>query len=421
MAIKDIQRRQAEVGRIRIGNSEDTGRTNKHGAPIRRPAKLEAFRFTSPSKTLIEQVAAVYGGTPAQWQPQGGGAPQWEVYTTADSLPVVVPPNAVSQWYETWAGGMCVLRCDGEREVLRDRPCQCPADPGDRRCKPTTRVSLMLDGQPGAGLWRLETHGYYAATELPAMAELLALAGGYVAGRLELDERSARREKADGTGVETRRWMVPVLHVDATPGELLALAGGGRESVGSNGSRPALEAPSPDFYALANEARSVETVRALWAQAARSGRLDDRLKGHLNARAADLTPEQPEASADVTPKIWGDVDWLDLIAHAGDVTALRTLWDQMNAVAPPDPALKQAWWARKKELETAPPDDFVPSEPEPDRDDEWTRVLSLAGERGWTTSQTSALMRETIGKDAGAATGWDFRRFADAINEGTVG
>lgn len=378
MPIKDIQRRQTQVGRIRAGYSVETGKKDRHGNPVRRPAKLEVFRFTSPSKALIEQVAGIYGGDPAEWEPQGGGAKQWEVYTKAESLPVVVPPNSVSQWYEAWAGGACIRRCDGAREMLKDQPCQCLPEPAERLCNPTTRIALMLADVPGIGVWTLESHGYYAATELPAVAELLAAAGGYVPARLELEERSARRPKASGEGMETRRWMVPVLHVDARPAELLALTGA---------------AP-----AAAIEAAPMPAIMAI---------PDDEL-------------------ASVVPEL------LLMIEAAADIDSLRDVWKGLGDSgikldADKKEQVSKAFWTKSKQLsgrdqtelgtEATPPD---VQETEPNREETWTKILRLAGERGWNVPVTSQRFRDETGKDVTDADGWAMQLFLDAMVAGEV-
>ena len=399
MPIRDIQRRQTQVGKIRIGETKDTGKKDKSGRPIMRPVKLEKFRFTSPSKALIEQVAEIYGGTPTEWDPQGGGARQWEVYTAAESLPVVVPPNSVSQWYESWAGGACVRRCDGQREMLSDQLCQCSPDPAERLCKPTTRIALMLADVQGIGVWALESHGYYAATELPAVAELLAAAGGYVAGRLELEERSARRPK-DGGGMETRRWMVPVLHVDAKPAELLALT--------SATTAPAIEAAqTPALTAAEHQVGDQVTVGGL---------------------TLTKVSEDPFSSADQLAHVVAEV--LRMIEAAADIDALRDVWKGLAGSGIKLPAdtkdkVSQAFWARQKVLNGRAPEsdgEAVNSDPEvePDREATWAKVLGLAGKRGWNTADTSKRFREAMGKEVHEATGWDMSMFLDAVSAGEI-
>jgi hypothetical protein len=212
----DLQRRLAEIGRIRIGASEATsgGRS--------RPKKLESFRITSRDKSRLDPIAAKYGGTVQQWESQ------WEVYTETNELPVMlIPGQTLSAWYEMWSGGGCVRRCDGQHEVLSDGPCLCPAA-DERRdlaangkaCKPTTRLSVLLPDVPGIGCWRLETHGYYAAVELAGAAELLERAtaqGVLLPARLRLDQREVKR------GGQTRRFAVPMLEVDVAPAEMIEL------------------------------------------------------------------------------------------------------------------------------------------------------------------------------------------------------
>ncbi len=232
--IIDIQRRLAEVGRIRLGEQVTT-RSGKKA-----PSKLTRFRFTSPSATLIDQAATLYGGTPKDWAAPSG--PQREVVTEAMSIPVLIPPGemAFSQWYETWSGGGCQKRCDGRFDIQRDKACDC--DPDNRECKPTTRVSLVLPEMPGVGLWRVETKGYYAAVELGATVELLqSLAPGrLVPGRLRLDPRTVKRVGADGKP-QTRNYVVPVLDIEGT----MAALGSRETPVAIEGPAPAGLTPVP--------------------------------------------------------------------------------------------------------------------------------------------------------------------------------
>lgn len=212
MPIIDIQRRLAPAGRIRIGEQVPTsnGKT--------RPSKLSAFRFTSSNKRAIEGVAGLYGGEPHLWE----GAPtegQWEVYTEASEIPVVVPPERMSfsQFYETWSGGGCKRRCDGQWDTVNEAPCVC--DPENRECKPHTRLSVMLARLTGIGLWRLDTSGYYASEELGGSFEIAdmlsqSLGRSVLPGILRLEQRVTKR---DG---KTNKFAVPVLDFDVDMGAL---------------------------------------------------------------------------------------------------------------------------------------------------------------------------------------------------------
>lgn len=219
MTIIDLQRRLAEIGRIRIGQQVATsgGRS--------RPAKLETFRLTSADQVRIQAAANVFGGTPRQWDAPAGR--QWEVVTEAASMDVIVPPSdmAFSQWYEQWSAGGCQRRCDGQYESISEGPCVC--DPERRDCAIHTRLSVLLATLPGLGVWRIDTSGYYAAVELNGAVEVIRLAAGrgqMLPARLRLEQRVVKRQE-NGKPV-TRRFAVPVLDIDVSPTQLLSGGGG---------------------------------------------------------------------------------------------------------------------------------------------------------------------------------------------------
>src|SRR6266849_1493437 len=229
MPIIDLQRRIAEIGRIRIGQQVPTanGKT--------RPEKLETFRLTSPDKIRIEQASQLFGGNPCQWL--APAAQPWEVITTATALDVIVPPSdiAFSQWYELWSAGGCQRRCDGHNESISEGRCLC--DPENRECDIHTRLSVLLKDLPGLGVWRVDTQGYYAAVELQGAVEVIQIAAGrgqMLPARLRLEQRAVKRP-----GEQTRRFAVPVLDIEMSPGQLLTPAA---ES-------PAIEAPAVDSTA----------------------------------------------------------------------------------------------------------------------------------------------------------------------------
>lgn len=289
MPILGLQQRIRELGRIRIGQvvKGANGKT--------RPEKLDRFRLTSASRELLEKVAALYGGEVADWTPANGGPAQWEVVTEAKRLPILVPPQPVSQYYELWSGGGCQRRCDGERELLTDRPCLCDPDPSERVCKPTTRLNVVLRDVEGLGVWRLETHGYYAAVELPGVAELLAQAGGYITGHLGLEQRTAKR---DG---KTRTWMVPIIEVDVTPTALMAGAAGPAGLIGSApAALPAAAGLDAELLRAISMASSVDDLRELYHKARKAGtKWTPEVETAFSSRVAALRQqEQPVASSE---------------------------------------------------------------------------------------------------------------------------
>ena len=208
MAILDLQRRQRELGRIRMGDKGGRGQ----------PQKLNHFRLTSSSMPLLHHASVLWGGEVKKWE----GSPsegQFELYTETDTLPIVIPPGPepVSQWYEQWSAGGATHRCDGVTNNITDTPCSC--DPDKRACKATTRASVMLPDLPDVGVWRLESHGINAAYELPGTIEVIQMAsarGRFLTGRLRIEHRTSKKAG------QTRKYIVPVIDLDVTVSALMS-------------------------------------------------------------------------------------------------------------------------------------------------------------------------------------------------------
>lgn len=332
MPILDLQRRMRQLGEIRLGHVVPTrnGKT--------RPAKLDKFRFTSPSREILTEVAALYGGEVKPWTPANGGPAEFEVYSQANRLPVLIPPkDAVSQWYELYAGSKCQRRCDGVTEHKSDRPCMC--DPDDRECAMTTRVNVMLRDVPALGQWLLISKGYYAAVTLPPAAELLSQAGGYVAGWLGMEEKTAIVKD------QLARFKVPTLDVEITPAALMAgQITGGPTAVASGPERVAITTGRPDYAALAAEAKTPADVRALYEQAVERREMDEALAKTLTARATALgaAPKGAQTKAPdpapSTPPPAPDEEGVyeaEVVEHAPDPAAAQEVWFQIIAAAGP--------------------------------------------------------------------------------------
>lgn len=233
-----IQQGMAEVGRIRLGD-----KAPGNGAP----RKLTTFRLTSANKRALDAAAVLYGGTVRPWAdaPSEG---QYELITTSTEIKVAIPPvpRLCSQFYETWAAGGCTRRCDGETEMISGEPCKCdPDDDPKKRCKLTTRVSVMLPELPGVGLWRLESHGWNAARTLPGTVALFARTGKFVPAVLRAEQRTEKKDN------QTRKFVVPVIDFpDFTMAKMieqepsLSLGGEAPRQVGTRTERPELPAPA---------------------------------------------------------------------------------------------------------------------------------------------------------------------------------
>ncbi|GAA3957159.1 hypothetical protein GCM10022384_07780 [Streptomyces marokkonensis] len=343
MPIIDLQRRMRQLGEIRLGHVVPTrnGKT--------RPAKLDKFRFTSPSREILTEVAKLYGGEVKPWTPANGGPAEFEVYSKADRLPVLIPPtDAVSQWYELYAGSKCQRRCDGVTEHKSDRPCLC--DPDNRDCAMTTRVNVMLRDVPALGQWLLISKGYHAAVTLPPAAELLSQAGGYVAGWLGMEEKTAIVKD------QLARFKVPTLDVEITPAALMAgQITGGAPAVASGPERVAITSGRPDYAALAAVAKTAEEVGKLWKQAVDAKQMDDDLAKVLKARGEELRAKPVPSATDgphpddteraLNPSDYGDAppEQVDVFNRGDDVVdaeivdpaAAESMWFQIMAAAGP--------------------------------------------------------------------------------------
>ncbi|TMR91288.1 hypothetical protein [Nonomuraea basaltis] len=335
-----IQRRLAEVGRIRLGRRVPT----KSGTSTR-PEKLATFRFTSGDRNRIEQIAALYGGTVQPWEKQ------WEVITQTDRVPITVPPNASTEWMELWSGGGAVRRCNGEVEQKASRPCLCRAA-GTIVCKPHTRVNLILSDLPGMGTWRIEPKSWDAAAELPDMVEFLASLGRYVEADLTLSYRTKLKEG------KTFEWWVPNLDpTNYTAGQLAEASRTGAlptaTPVAIGGRRPAaIEAPgrpsADDLMVAARLADTTAELKAIWEEGKAKGvtfAREQRAEFDQLVVAAKRNATQPAAEAvgatTSAPDQETDVEIVDAEPVADDDEDL--LWMQII----------KAWSGTVPELEAA--------------------------------------------------------------------
>lgn len=208
MAIIGLQKQFREAGRIRMGKKGANGQ----------PEKLTEFRLTSSEQSTLIQAAKIYGGTVTPWKEKPG---QFELFIKDKELDVFVAPTETSQWYEQWTKGGCSHRCDGQFNNIKDEPCSC--DPEKRKCSLTTRIGFFLPRLQSLGVWRLESHGYYTAVEMPQTVEMLKgfiERGIYVPAMLAIEERTVVR---DG---KTKKFIVPALRIKQSLENVMALNAG---------------------------------------------------------------------------------------------------------------------------------------------------------------------------------------------------
>ena len=212
--IIDLQRRLSLVGAIRCGEKSERGA----------PRRLDTFRITSPSRTLVGQAAGLYGGVPSEWQSPSGL--EWQVTTTTTELPVLVMPGySLRQTYELWEGATKRSRlCDGQ-EMSDGTPCLCEKE-GVDKCDLYTRLVVALPELDTVLGWRLISKGVNAGHEIPTlMGLILSVADGkpFVPAKLRLVERSGVK---DGQKV---RYVVPTLDLGAGYTAIAAASAPSRE------------------------------------------------------------------------------------------------------------------------------------------------------------------------------------------------
>jgi hypothetical protein len=392
MAIKDLQKRLTQVGVIRLGQQL----VSKNGKNY--PAKLETLRFTSASKPLIEAVAGLYGGSVKPWTSPTG--PQWEVISGVKEIPVLVPPQRIDPNLEHWGNGFRDRMCDGETETIRDKPCLCEAMKlaGARfkatdLCKPTTRMSLMLADVPSMGTFKLESHGWNAAAELPTLAASIESAPQPIPARLEVQKREKKTfdpSKDDGEQVASSVFMVPVLHFDwLTPARAF---GGqiGAAALAALGAaeqqRAAIEAAkvessrrkftAEEYLELAASAEGIDDTRGLWTDAKKDGALTDEVKAALTGRTAEIRAKAK--TAEQTPAT--------------------------------QPALTP----------TAPVDDVVDAEVAPNADQVWALIQVEAGGKKWSADALEKRVQSFLNKSSDEADGFELTRFLEAVKSGVA-
>ena len=294
--IAQLQRRAPEAGRIRLGVK--TGRAMK---------SLDTFRFTSPHRDAIEELARIYGGKAQPWNEPKVAGTQWEVITESNKIEVLAQPGGCTTWYELWTGGGCARRCDGVtvevagHEGMDEKQCICVLK-GTAECDPITRLNVVLPNLDFYGVWRMQTKGWNAAKELPGMFDMvvaLSQEGRMVNAYLTLEQRKSVKNG------QTKNFVVPGIIVAATPNELLA--GGGV-------ARPQLDAVgTPELGAGADIEQQM--VDEFDAEIVEAQVVDEEREAEIEERIRTIAEEHKLDPAVVVAKLWeltgGDYDKLE--------------------------------------------------------------------------------------------------------------
>ncbi|MEU5593067.1 hypothetical protein [Streptomyces sp. NPDC020298] len=315
--IRTAQKQARELGRLRTGYSVPNQDPNKRP----RPVKSKTWVLSSHSEHYVTAAAEALGGKVERWQPQGNGAPQFRVITEAEQLDAILPPgDPLSQANEMWNKGGCVRRCDGETEQISRHPCLCLAEHGpewhllrqdlytkDKVCAATSRLNVILPDMPDVGVWRVETHSWYAANELAGTVDMV-LSGTGGKGLVPVTLRIEPRTRV--AGGQTKHFPVVVVEIrgvttrQALTGPLPTAVA--LDPTGSSQAVAAIEAPKGrDWIAEAKAALTSDDVRDLWMEAQSEGAVHpkgaDPLSKQLMAIAAEKDAENAKQDTEPGP------------------------------------------------------------------------------------------------------------------------
>jgi hypothetical protein len=290
----NIQARAAEHGRLRTGYTQG-----------KRPMRSATWVVTSHSEEHVRAAAGLWGGEPEQWSPLNSTITQWRVITKASSIEALITPgDPLNQYNEMWSAGGCQRRCDGETELLTRKACLCAARFGEDWhqqkkgvvCSTTSRLNVMLPDLSGMGMWRAETHSFYAASEWGGMVDMV-LAGtdgkGFVPVTLRIEPRQVIREG------QTKKFPVVVVELrGVTPRQALAGPMNAATALdpGSAGRTvAAIEGPKGrDWIAEAVGALNSDDVRDLWMEAQQAGDVHPKGTDPLSKRLMAIAAEKDE-------------------------------------------------------------------------------------------------------------------------------
>jgi hypothetical protein len=225
--IGDTSHRLPQAGRIRIGAKDDKARGGRKA--------ISTFRFTSGDAELLAPVAERYGGTVKPWnEPKSGD--RFEVTTQASKIDVILPPNALTEYYELWDGKVGLARrCDGvtmattvqgpDGPEIQERPCVCFAK-GVLECDYKLRLSVMLPDVASIGTWRLDTSSEHARKEIPGVVQVIEMIDqgrGLFRAKLRLEQRTAPGKRFNvpvlDTGVGVEALLAGETRLDALPSQ----------------------------------------------------------------------------------------------------------------------------------------------------------------------------------------------------------
>jgi hypothetical protein len=401
--IISMQRQARELGRLRTGYTDTSGTKP-------RPVKSLTWVITSHAENYVQAAADAWGGDLEKWQPLGGGAAQWRVISKAVALDAILPPgDPLSQSYELWSGGGCVRRCDGITETLTDCPCLCRDEHGDdfheqpkgKVCAATTRLNVFLPDMPDVGVFRVETHSFYAAQEIAGAVDLIRSAVGpdaIIPIRLRIEQR---QRKAGG---QTKNFPVVVVELRGiTTGQVLgASVMGGRELAARAHAEALGAAGNPGAAAIEAGPTVVDAVPDADGKPALTDEQRVTLIGQISM--ADTLEQVREMWTGIVARFAVDRDDPVIAALTARASALQPPAD--NGEQTEEQAVKEM--TSRRGTRTAPG---------ADADELWAQIQRTAPDT-WTSTELDKQFATFAEVDPEVASAGDMQRFLDHLQNG---
>ncbi|MFI8084338.1 hypothetical protein ACIF6L_26490 [Kitasatospora sp. NPDC086009] len=210
------------VGRFRSGRMVvDPDRPSR--PPM--PESLDEWRVTTGDPVVAARIAALFGGTPAEWATESEDT--LEVLTTAPSVGIIIDSaSAIQSDMRLYGqfGSELLHHCDGV-EFLDDekkgQPCGCPESFAARKAeakigrapKPNIVTTFKLQEDPDLGRFRFRSGAWDLAATLHEVLEALDQVGGPARAMLTLDpvEFTIKKGPKKGTLVNYTRPVIKVL------------------------------------------------------------------------------------------------------------------------------------------------------------------------------------------------------------------
>jgi len=184
------------------------------------PQSLSEWRVTSDDKAVLEDVAALLGGTPAKWETTSDQV--WELLTDATSLNVDIFSVDGKFTYFNNKQKRPIRVCNGVTQE-DGKPCQCPGTIPERKlkakesdgCDPEVRTVFKLADLPDLGKFWFQSGSWGLAAAASGLEEELAELGGGEMGGSAPGTLTLKKIEYETKAGRSVAYTLPVIKLNA--------------------------------------------------------------------------------------------------------------------------------------------------------------------------------------------------------------